>query len=924
MANPQIIQSAIDTLPTDWAYTPVTDKKPLTDNWQNCPFSKNSVIQEIKKLRWTGIGALCGVPSGGLLFLDHDGESCDQLVEQLSGQPLAEALPRTVSFTSGKPGRYQVVYRVSGELWASISTVKKKSGVRGPDGEIEQLEFRWNGCQSVVCGIHPGTKQPYRWVNSPVDTPIADVPMWMIEQMLQDSPQQVPVPEPPPKFAQVPSIAMDEIPMVKCISPKHRDLIESGEGEGGRDNAGIAVAMDLIGTEQHLRSIGQRFEGNARSLFENYCNQCSPPIAAKDLERIWKSAEKSTNGPCLSEDKIQGCIDVYFKCAQSKGDRPVLTDTEPVAPDEGALWRWKEQTRVFKAISEIALILVDRWADRISFDPYTKNFYHYGVDSIGLWSVEDDIGIKKLIQRTLQETDIGHGISKVNAVFEYIKAEVISREWQKNQPRNLLPMKNGVLNIETRELHPHSPDYRFIWQLPHEYNPLRTCEPIIEWLSQTQNGDRQRVQLLRAYLRACVTGAASLQRFLELIGPGGAGKSSYANLAIALIGYQNCYVTSIAELETNRFATAALYGKRLVSITDADGYNKTLSKFKSLIGGDMLPFERKNKDAREGFVYRGMVIYAANRPLASSDNTSGLERRRLTCPFDNQIPLGQQRTLLDFEDGGVTGEFVEHLPGLLNWVLEMTDLEMFDLVKDTAASVPSLAQAKIDILTSSNSLAGWLDDCCIFDPRARTQIGTATKQQITTELGGDRLTKSEYQNEGIWLYASYRAYCDRTGHKKPVTMRKFSDELIDLCRNQLKNADVQKERGRDGAAIVGLMLRKEGDQDSPNPISGGGHSTDTNSTPKDSQTSDEVWVSVDPSLQAEIHTMATEVFSYANSADRQFLSSFSDWHSRHSQNPKWQALRDETWRFLKSTDEGRSIARRLKSLEQKQTHSVAA
>ena len=318
MANSQIIQAAIDTLPDDWAYTPVVGKAPKTPNWQHCPFTKTDVIREVEKTRWTGVGTLCGVPSGGLAFLDHDGESCDPLVEQLSGQSLDDALPRTVSFTSGKIGRYQAVYRIPEEFWSAIATVKTGTGVSGPDGKQEQLEFRWNGCQSVVCGIHPDTKQPYHWVNSPVDTIIAIAPMWLIEHMLT-------IAEPAPKSSPKPSeplyLGMDEILLIKCIAPKHRDLINSGAGEGGRDNGGIALAMDLIGTEQHLRSIGQRFNGDARSLFEDYCNRCTPPLAGNDGERIWKSAEKSTNGPCLSEDKIQGCIDAHFTRGQSKGDR---------------------------------------------------------------------------------------------------------------------------------------------------------------------------------------------------------------------------------------------------------------------------------------------------------------------------------------------------------------------------------------------------------------------------------------------------------------------------------------------------------------------------------------------------------------------------------------------------------------------------
>jgi hypothetical protein len=40
------------------------------------------------------------------------GDSCDRLIEQLSGLDLAEALPTTVGITSGRLGRYQLIYRV--------------------------------------------------------------------------------------------------------------------------------------------------------------------------------------------------------------------------------------------------------------------------------------------------------------------------------------------------------------------------------------------------------------------------------------------------------------------------------------------------------------------------------------------------------------------------------------------------------------------------------------------------------------------------------------------------------------------------------------------------------------------------------------------------------------------------------------------
>lgn len=174
-------------LPDNWVYTPVDgNKRPQTKDWLNKPFTKSQVIKALtNNSRWKGVGCLCGKPSGGLLFLDRDGASCDELIVKLSGLPLIEALPYTAIVSSGRPGRQQHIYQVSEEYWNSIKTTRCKTGIKSDDGKPEQLEFRWDGCQSVVCGEHPLTGS-YRWVTSLETTQIADAPMWMIEQMIAE------------------------------------------------------------------------------------------------------------------------------------------------------------------------------------------------------------------------------------------------------------------------------------------------------------------------------------------------------------------------------------------------------------------------------------------------------------------------------------------------------------------------------------------------------------------------------------------------------------------------------------------------------------------------------------------------------------------------------------------------------------------
>lgn len=212
--TPQQLLEEVKTLPESWALVAVGDKKaPLGRDWTTIPLSQSDFELAIRTGKfeslsvkskrgenfhppvnwWSAIGVLCGTPSDGLLFVDHDGESCDSLIERLSNQSVAEALPKTVAVTSRRAGRYQLIYRIPEQFWGAISTKKLLTGTQGEDGKPEQLEFRWDGSQSVIAGYHPTTGS-YCWLpgQSPQESEVAEVPDWIIEQMLQDIPSQQP------------------------------------------------------------------------------------------------------------------------------------------------------------------------------------------------------------------------------------------------------------------------------------------------------------------------------------------------------------------------------------------------------------------------------------------------------------------------------------------------------------------------------------------------------------------------------------------------------------------------------------------------------------------------------------------------------------------------------------------------------------
>jgi len=124
-----------------------------------------------------------------------------------------------------------------------------------------------------------------------------------------------------------------------------------------------------------------------------------------------------------------------------------------------------------------------------------------------------------------------------------------------------------------------------------------------------------------------------VQKFLELIGPGGTGKSTLIRLLVAFIGEKNHTATDLKNLETNNFEAAALYGKRLVLISDSSRYGGEVSTLKALTGGDPVRLEKKNKQQTGSFVFDGVIVIASNEAIQTADYTSGLMRRRMPVNF---------------------------------------------------------------------------------------------------------------------------------------------------------------------------------------------------------------------------------------------------------------------------------------------------
>ncbi|KOP23472.1 hypothetical protein AMR41_26190 [Hapalosiphon sp. MRB220] len=299
-------------LPEDWALTPVNGKKqPYRDGWQSeTPLSGGAIARELRG-KAKGYGIRTGEVSGGILAIDVDGTAAEALLQEKSQGDL----PDTVIFTSGKPGRRQLLYFIPEQYWPVVKTIKLKTGVIGDDGKEQQLEFRWNGCQSVLPpSAHPETGN-YFWVRSPQDVEVAECPTWVIELMLNhNQPASTPAPIPKP---QTPAITARP-PLEIFLGNPDRTLVEGGTNDGGRNLAAQKLSLNLIATSKRLVELGIDHLDSPRVLYDWFCDRCNPPLSNVEREGWWKNAETHAKQPSLNDEKLMGCYTAWLNRQQPR------------------------------------------------------------------------------------------------------------------------------------------------------------------------------------------------------------------------------------------------------------------------------------------------------------------------------------------------------------------------------------------------------------------------------------------------------------------------------------------------------------------------------------------------------------------------------------------------------------------------------
>ena len=274
-------------------------------------------------------------------------------------------------------------------------------------------------------------------------------------------------------------------------------------------------------------------------------------------------------------------------------------------------------------------------------------------------------------------------------------------------PRDLIIMKNGILNAATGGLSEHTPRLFSVNALPFEFDAAAECPLWLGFIEQLWSGDTESQQLLQDWFGYCLTNDTRLQKFMMCVGPRRSGKGTIGRVLGDLLGHANTIGPTLASM-CDKHGLEEWQGKLVAIIGDARGGGKepklVLERILNIVGEDKVTVPRMYKTAVSVRLPTRITILS-NELLRLGDSSNALVGRMLV--------LKMTRSFHGEEDINLADKLACELPGILNWALagrrRLTQRGRF------VQPGNSLALLK-DIQEANDPVGTFVDEYCETDP----------------------------------------------------------------------------------------------------------------------------------------------------------------------------------------------------------------
>lgn len=288
---------------------------------------------------------------------------------------------------------------------------------------------------------------------------------------------------------------------------------------------------------------------------------------------------------------------------------------------------------------------------------------------------------------------------------------------------DIIALANGLLDVKTRILHPHTPLFFNHHALPFAFDPKATAAS--RWLRFLQDlwpDDDEAIASLQEVIGYLLTADTRQQKAFMLVGPKRGGKGTLGRVITGLLGPHHVAAPTLASLATN-FGLSPLIGKPLALISDARLSTRADSKvvverLLSVSGEDSLTIDRKYRDPWTGRLPTRFLILSNELPRLP-DASGALASRFVLFVL--------QKSFYGDENPRLTDELLTEAPAIFNWALEGLDRL---LQRGYFVNPASGAEAIQQMEDLSSPISAFLRDRCVLRREAsvdREALWTAWK-----------------------------------------------------------------------------------------------------------------------------------------------------------------------------------------------------
>lgn len=336
------------------------------------------------------------------------------------------------------------------------------------------------------------------------------------------------------------------------------------------------------------------------------------------------------------------------------------------------------------------------------------------------------------------------------------------QEWDADP--DVLNVQNGVIDLRTGALRPHSRADNITKLVPVAFDPHAECPRWESFLARVVPDVEVRT-MLRIAVGYSLTGHTREECLFLLWGTGRNGKSTFFETIRLIAGDYAVQSDFNTFLETGSAASsgaargdlARLHGGRLVTTSEAsEGKRLNESVLKSITGGDTITARQLYAKEFE-FTPLFTLWMAANHRPTIRGTDDGIWRRMRLVPFTVQIPEAEV-------DRGLKAALRAELPGILAWAVSgaiqwyRKGLPFPDAVRAATAAYRE----------ESDTIGEFLDDCC--------------------DIG------AEFRTPSSEIYTAYKSWCERRGDD-PMKQTGFGRKLTDKGFEVVKTMSVKLRSG---------------------------------------------------------------------------------------------------------------------------------